>query len=308
MNIQNEKFNLEKGSIQKLGFLSLINNDEKDKEKESKNENDNYNKIDDKIDNKIDNKKKVCREIKNNIDNKDKNTNPTDKCFIDKNISENISENINNKLFLLDPLSVIIKLAILGYKPIGTKITIYNNIIYIQEPGIFQGLCRTIMKSNRNDLQYLYNPINIACNYFLHTNYLKKIPAIKNLFICAVSGIKKLMETYNNNTLLNIVLCYYHSLLTNHIEYKELSKETSKDNCRENIDIFYPDNLTNLYNNDLIDNLNKKWTLDKINVILDLISFLLKYKENPNCKSLETIMDSFDIEYQKNIINLLPNT
>ena len=35
---------------------------------------------------------------------------------------------INVKTFLLDPLSVIIKLAILSKKPTGTKIFIQNNI------------------------------------------------------------------------------------------------------------------------------------------------------------------------------------
>ena len=56
---------------------------------------------------------------------------------------------INIKLFLLDPLSVIIKLAILGNKPIGTKVSIQNNILYLQEPGIFQALCRLIYNSNK---------------------------------------------------------------------------------------------------------------------------------------------------------------
>ena len=40
------------------------------------------------------------------------------------------NQNINIKGFLLDPLSVIIKLAILSNKPVGTKILIKNNILY----------------------------------------------------------------------------------------------------------------------------------------------------------------------------------
>ena len=55
---------------------------------------------------------------------------------------------INTKLFLLDPLSVIIKLAVLGNKPVGTKILIQNNILYLQEPGPFQALCRLFFSSN----------------------------------------------------------------------------------------------------------------------------------------------------------------
>ena len=46
---------------------------------------------------------------------------------------ENIdnSQIINYNLFILDPLSVIIKLTIISYKPIGTKLAISNNLIYI---------------------------------------------------------------------------------------------------------------------------------------------------------------------------------
>ena len=39
------------------------------------------------------------------------------------------NNNINVKLLLLDPLSVVIKLAILSNKPVGTKLLIQNNII-----------------------------------------------------------------------------------------------------------------------------------------------------------------------------------
>ena len=63
--------------------------------------------------------------------------------------------NINLHLFVLDPLSVIIKLAIISNKHIGTKLRINNNIIYLQEPGPFQSLFRYFLKNNKTDIQYL---------------------------------------------------------------------------------------------------------------------------------------------------------
>ena len=39
------------------------------------------------------------------------------------------NQNINLKLFILDPLSVIIKLAIISNKQNDIKICIYNNVI-----------------------------------------------------------------------------------------------------------------------------------------------------------------------------------
>ena len=59
------------------------------------------------------------------------------------------SKNINYKLFVLDPLSVIVKLAILSNKPIGTKLRVNDNVMYLQEPGYFQTICRMYYSANK---------------------------------------------------------------------------------------------------------------------------------------------------------------
>jgi hypothetical protein len=193
------------------------------------------------------------------------------------------NSNINIKLFILDPLSVIVKLAILSNKPIGTKLLIQNNVVYFQEPGPFQAFCRIFYKSNKTDLQYMYNPINIACLHFLSKDFVGKTPRIKQLFICAQKGLKILMETYKNCSILNLTLNYYYALLTNHIEQQY------------NDNMFNKDNFTCYYTKEVCDNLNKQWTDEKIKVVLDIISYLLKYNDNPNnVKTLETIMESID--------------
>jgi hypothetical protein len=193
------------------------------------------------------------------------------------------NNNINVRLFVLDPLSVIVKLAILSNKPIGTKLLIQNNVIYFQEPGPFQSFCRMFYNSNKTDLQYMYNPINIACSHFLSKEFVVKTPRIKQLFICAQKGLKNLMETYKNCSILNLTLNYYYALLTNHIEQQY------------NENMFNKDNFTCYYTKEICDNLNKQWTEEKIKVVLDIIAFLIKYNDNPNnVKSLETIMESID--------------
>ena len=75
---------------------------------------------------------------------------------------DNLPDNkkVDLQLYILDPLSVIIKLAILSKKVVGTKICITTNIIYLQDPGPFQAFCRFIFSSNKTDLQYLYNHQN----------------------------------------------------------------------------------------------------------------------------------------------------
>jgi len=197
------------------------------------------------------------------------------------------NNNKNIKTFILDPLSVIVKLAILSNKPVGTKLLIQNNVIYFQEPGPFQSLCRMVYKSNKTDLQYIYNSINIACLHFLSKSFVEKTPRIKNLFLCAQHGLKKLIETYKSCSIITITLNYYYILLSNHIQ------QTYNEN------MFIRDNFTNYYTSNIIDLLNKQWTDEKIKIVLDIIAFLLKYRDNPNnVKSLETIMDSIDANTQ----------
>lgn len=203
------------------------------------------------------------------------------------------NNNLNIKLLILDPLSVIIKLAVLSNKPIGTKLLIQNNVIYFQEPGPFQSFCRVIYKSNKTDLQYIYNPINLACLQFLSKSFVDKTPRIKNLFVCAQNGLKNLIETYKNCSIITITLNYYYIILTNHI------------NQTYNETMFIKDSFTNYYTNNIIENLNKQWTDEKIKVVLDLISFLLKYNDNPNnVRSIENIMEGIDENSSKIISNI----
>jgi hypothetical protein len=195
---------------------------------------------------------------------------------------------INLKTFVLDPLSVIIKLAIIGNKPVGTKILISKNIMYFQEPGPFQALCRVFFKTNKTDLQYMYNPIELACKQFLSKEFVKNTPRIKNLFTCAQNGIKRLIETYKTNSIISLTLNYFNVIITNHVE--QTYNET----------IFSKDGMTSLYTKELLEELFSYWSQEKIKVVLDLITFLTNDKSaSSNVKSLENIMETNDIELYK---------
>lgn len=194
---------------------------------------------------------------------------------------------IDQHLFILDPLSVIIKLAILGNKPIGTKICISRNIIYFQEPGIFQGFCRYFLKTNKTDLQYMYNPIELACQHYLSKTCIQQNPKLKDLFKCAQNGILKLIETYKQCSIMRLCLNYYFSLISNHLD----------ETCIENL--FRKDNMTPLYTIELVSALNKLWTQARIHIILNLTAYLISSdRADADVKSMETIMDNIDLETQ----------
>jgi hypothetical protein len=191
---------------------------------------------------------------------------------------------VNLQLFILDPLSVIIKLAVLSNKPIGTKICIDKNIIFLQEPGPFQAFCRIIFKSNKTDLQYLYNPIEIACKKYL----TKQNNKMKDLFKCAQNGLLKLIETYKNCSIIKLCLNYYFTLISNYLEEKY------------NETLFRKDNMTPFYTPEVIENMGKIWSQDKINIVLNLTTYLTSNQNaETDVQSLETIINGIDKQIQR---------
>jgi len=193
------------------------------------------------------------------------------------------NKKVDLQLYILDPLSVIIKLAILSNKPANTKICIAENVIYLQEPGPFQALCRYICNSNKTDIQFLYNPIELACQHYLTKACIQQNPKIRDLFTCAQNGIQKLMDTYRNCAVMGLCLNYYLSIIANHLEEK--NNET----------LFRKDNMSVFYTGDTIAKLTKVWTQDKIKIVLNLTSYLSNNDNaDTDVKSLETIMDGID--------------
>jgi len=191
--------------------------------------------------------------------------------------------NANLHLFILDPLSVIIKLAIISNKPIGTKLRIDNNVIYLQEPGPFQAISRYFYKSNKTNVQYLYNPIEIACNNYLTKEVIQQNPKIKDLFKCAQNGLLRLIDTYKSSSIMRICLNYYLSLISNHLEEKN------------NDALFLKDGMTPFYTEENINKLSKIWSQDKIQIILNLTTFLSNDDSaETNVTSLETIINGID--------------
>ena len=97
---------------------------------------------------------------------------------------------------IFDPLSTIIKLGILSKKPLGTKLSIKNNTIDIQEVSYYQGIYRYFNNDIDDDIQFLIKPIDMACRQYLSIEYIKKYPNIKKLFFYAIDGINNLIEIY----------------------------------------------------------------------------------------------------------------
>jgi len=67
--------------------------------------------------------------------------------------------NSDIKNYVLDPLTCIVRCAILSFKPIGTKLSINQNKITFIDPNILQGVIRWSYGDKREDLHNIYKPI-----------------------------------------------------------------------------------------------------------------------------------------------------
>ena len=200
-------------------------------------------------------------------------------------VSNNFDQIDNKKIFkkyIFDPLSTIIKLSILSNKPLNSKISIKNNIISIQECGIFQGLVRYYWLNNKEDLHYLAIPIFLACETYLNKQYIEDIPEIKILFITAQNGLLKLMETYTNYPLIVHCLQYYHTIINTYLGNEE------NNNLFNNFK-----KINNIENNKIEINENTKIEIDKQ---------ILKEKKDTHKLNLNKI-DTNKIDTNKNDTN-----
>lgn len=195
---------------------------------------------------------------------------------------------VNQRNYLLDPLSVIVKLAILASKPVGTKVCIHNNVMSFQDPGMFQGICRTLYNLNKTDLHFMYNPVHLACLHFLSASAVKLRPRMRNLFTFAQKGLERLMDTYRHNSTIRHSLNYYHAIIANFVDAKY------------NPSLFRKDGMSVLYGDELVASLNGQWTDKWIKAVLDMNVFLSDDSvSSENIRVLESLMMTIDNQTKK---------
>tara|TARA_B110000908_G_C10206903_1_gene428193 strand:+ start:924 stop:1550 length:627 start_codon:yes stop_codon:yes gene_type:complete len=125
---------------------------------------------------------------------------------------------------ILEPMQVMIQLAILSYEPIGTKIHVSNNILKLQRPTYLQGIERWWNSDNKDDLYYLFHAIRRYYKWYknqhdeVYDYILKK----------AIQGIDSLIATYTKTDKISIrqTLCLYKNILD--MEEPSLFKDESE--------------------------------------------------------------------------------
>ena len=205
--------------------------------------------------------------------------------LVDK-LNSLLKDKKKKQLQLLEPLSTIIRLAILYFDLQGTKIAIYNNRIFTQKPNFMQGTIRWTYGNKRNELHYLYKPIIIA----IHKYKAELNDDIKIIFEYAVKGLEKLRSTYKQKS--GTIICHsidlYKEAITKSIEKKSNNKK-SKDEKEVNLteSISYDDITSKLY-----DDFYNLWNEEQIKIIADLLKLADKQTDIKSKVSFVEAIDS----------------
>ena len=148
------------------------------------------------------------------------------------------------QLNILEPLSVLFKLSLLIYKPDGTKISITNNILNIQEPYFTQGLSRYLNNDKKEDLSKLYIPIMKGLERTKEYNNID----MDYLINLSKDGLIKLKQCYNNVNNINVIIDSYISLLSNYLTNKEIIIKDDDIKCKFFYNIWSENDITIINN------------------------------------------------------------
>lgn len=110
---------------------------------------------------------------------------------------------------ILEPLQAILQIGYLSFAPIGTKLTIQNNILKIQIPNYSQPVIRWYNNDTQEDLFYLFNIFYRFKKFYHFLNDTKSNSENKKLYDLLIelakSGIGNLIRTYSQTDKIHIL-------------------------------------------------------------------------------------------------------
>ena len=163
-----------------------------------------------------------------------------------KSVEEMFTTPKKEKNLILEPLTVIFRLAILKYKPPKTKLSIKDNSIIYQENTYDQGFIRMMDGDTREDLHNLYHPILKCIEWYSYDDY-------KFLYDECITGLNILNSVYDRNSTIRHTITHYVSV----IEMNDM------ENIREDVNI-----------NPIIDKLREIWTIQEIQSAISLLKLI----------------------------------
>jgi 3D (Asp-Asp-Asp) domain-containing protein len=153
---------------------------------------------------------------------------------------------------ILEPLQAVSQLAYLKACPLGTKLSIENNLLFIQIPHWHQGLTRAWNKDKREDILLLFNAVQRFNKIYVAPDptgrrksneddaymetYRKLIELVTKM---AVNGLDNLTNTYSrvDNTSIVQTLVMYKNILNHPDKFTSLEEVIEGDGRQDSQNI-----------------------------------------------------------------------
>lgn len=179
-----------------------------------------------------------------------------------------LNKNTNNEKQILDPLTTIIKIALLYFYSDGSKISINNNSIDIQRSSNIQGIIRWMYGDSRDKLYNLKEPIKNCLLWFPYSKYKN----LKIVYTYAIKGLEKLKESYLEKSNITIhIIEYYIKIIRDNLNQIELDMKKKTD-IEKSI----------ILNDKLQLNIKSIWTSSDITLVNNFFEILITRKNSNN--------------------------
>jgi hypothetical protein len=174
---------------------------------------------------------------------------------------------------IIDPLTCLIRLSLLEFKPSNTKISIKNNRITYNDPHLLQGTIRWSNGDNREDIHNIYNPIIKAIQWYEYDD-----EDLKNIFNYAIKGLEKLKSSYDENTIITHSIEYYITYIKQNLKSKK-AKEAETNTIFIQFKDLWSEREINIINNMLLELVDKRKDDEEILSLIEAIEIILNKKE-----------------------------
>jgi hypothetical protein len=191
---------------------------------------------------------------------------------------------------ILEPFQAMTQLALLSYYPCGSKISITNNILQIQEPFWTQGVIRKYNADKKDDLVFLFSVIKRFYHFygFLLTKNNKTKQLFETIIELCKAGLDKLIQTYSKSDTANLTqtLKMYKALLDKPDAFNIPLEDTNSD--IKNVDDIFKQ-IVSLYDD------------SHYIIVLNTLMLLNKYPENyiNYLNSINSLMENVNVNIRK---------
>ena len=196
---------------------------------------------------------------------------------------------------ILEPLQSMLQLALLSVCPVGTKLRIKENILYLQMPNIAQPIVRWYNADKKDDLYFLYAVIKRFITWYnpeLNDKSIMSLELYKLIITMSIEGLNNLFKTYtasDSNTVIHVIQMYKNLLEYNNdkimLEDYIVDGEKNKvniDEVFEKIITIYDNNILHVIYFSLLqaqaeqEFCNKNNVIDSLNMMLNKYNMIIK--------------------------------